>query len=63
MVRVVTRGVAGVDVTRRDRGGRPGQRVEGGEQAGLVLLHGQDELCAAGVQVLGVGALAVEGVL
>jgi hypothetical protein len=29
--------VAGVDVTRRDRGGRPGQRVEGGEQAGLVL--------------------------
>ena len=49
--------VAGVDVAVGDRGVGPGQRVEGGVEAGLVLFDGQDELCADRVQVLGVGAL------
>ncbi|MGH3989966.1 MAG: hypothetical protein ACRDTZ_22035, partial [Pseudonocardiaceae bacterium] len=55
--------VGGVDVAVGDRGVGPGQRVEGGEQRGLVVFDGQDELRAPGVEVLGVGALCVEGVL
>jgi hypothetical protein len=35
----------------------PGQGVEGGEERGLVVLDGEDELRAAFVQVAGVGTL------
>ncbi len=45
-----------------DRGVGPGQRVEGGEQAGLVVLDGEHEPCAGLVQVGGVVTLAVERV-
>jgi hypothetical protein len=52
-----------VDVAVRDRGLRPGQGVERGEQPGLVVLDGEDEPGTAAVQVFGVGALGVQGVL
>jgi hypothetical protein len=45
------------------RAARRGRRVEGGEESGLVSLDGEYELGADGVEVLGVGALGVEGVL
>jgi len=62
MVRVVMRGVAGVDVAVGDRYLRPRQGVERGEEPGLVFLDGEHESRAAFVQVFGVGALGVEGV-
>lgn len=62
MVRVVTRGVAAVDVAGGDRCLRPGQGVEGGEQPGLVLPDGKAEPGADRAQVLGMGALRLQGV-
>jgi hypothetical protein len=62
MVRVVIRGVAGVDVAGGDRDLGPGQGFERGEQCRLVLFDGEHEPRAAVVEVLGVGALGVQGV-
>ena len=62
MVRVVTRGVAAVDLAVGDGDLGPGQRVERGEQSGLILLGGEHEPGPAFVQVSGVGAVAVQSV-
>ncbi len=60
MVRVVIRGVGGVDVAGGDGGLRPGQCVERGEQCGLVVFGGEHEPGAAVMEVLGVGSLGVQ---
>ena len=52
--------VAAVDLPVGDRGVGPGQRIERGEQAGLVVLDGEYEPSPAFVQVLRVAALGVE---
>ena len=62
MVRVVIRPWPRSVCAVGDRGVGPGQRVERGEQAGLVVLDGEHEPRAALVQVGGVVTLAVEGV-
>ncbi len=54
--------VSAVGFAMGDRGVGPGQCVEGGEQAGLVVLDGEHEPCAALVQVGGVVTLAVQRV-
>jgi hypothetical protein len=46
-----------------DRRFGPGQGVEGGEQAGLVVFDAEDEVRVALVQVVRVGALGVQTVL
>ena len=62
MVRRSWRGVAAVFLDVADRGGLPGQGVDGGEQGRLVQRDGDQVERVPAVQVGGVGALGVQGV-
>ena len=62
MVRVVIRPWPRSSLAGGDRGLRPGQRVERGEEPRLVLLAGEYEPGAAFVQVVRVRALRVESI-